>query len=163
MMQIRSTPRERLTIPRPLWRSLLAGLDQRGERRRESGAFLLSQIDRRRVEELVFFDDVDPDCLVGSIALGAAAFSRLWDHCAQAELRVVADAHTHPSSGVALSDVDRANPMIAVAGHTALVVPHYASHPVRRRDLGVHCFLGDAGWTSAFGRDAHRRVKLTRR
>jgi len=157
------TPPERLTIPKPLWRDLLLGLDQRGQGRRESGAFLLAQVDRREVEELVFFDDLDPDCLVGSISLGAPAFSRLWDHCARVGRRVVADVHTHPSSGVGLSRIDRANPMIAVPGHTAIVVPHYASRRVSRRDLGVHRFLGDAGWISAFGRAARQRVHLTRR
>jgi proteasome lid subunit RPN8/RPN11 len=156
-------PPERLTISRPLWRSLIAELETRGDGRREAGAFLLASPDRRVVEDIVYFDDLDPDCLVGSISMSGDAFSLLWDHCEANGQRVIADVHTHPGASVALSPTDRSNPMIATVGHIAIVVPHFAGHRIARRQLGFHCFQGDAGWTSAYGRAARRRVKLTLR
>lgn len=130
---------------------------------RESGAFLLSdrQGANRRVVQAVYFDDLDPDCLVGNIHFkNSSGYSRLWDICEAEGLRVVADVHTHPAQAVTQSSVDRMNPMIARVGHIALIVPHYSMRFVRASDLGVHEYHGNAGWRSLFGRDAARAFKI---
>ena len=129
---------------------------------RESGAFLLAPREEaaRRVMRVVYFDDLDSECLVGGIHIRGAAFSRLWDICAEEELRVIADVHTHPSSWVGQSCTDRANPMIAMEGHLALIVPDYGSRLVHAREVGVHEYRGHRGWTSWFGSSAERMLRI---
>jgi len=156
------TPPERLMISRGKWHALLSELRAKGDGRRESGAFLLAPVGSRRIDEVVFFDDVDPHCLVGSIRLSGDAFSRLADRCRAVDQQVVADVHTHPYDRVDLSSVDRSHPMVALPGHVALVVPRFAAGRIRRREIGFHQYLGEAGWASAFGKAARRRLRLAR-
>ena len=60
-------------------------------------------------------------------------------------LTVVADVHTHPS-GAGQSDSDRAHPIIARAGHLALIVPNLAAAPVTRQALGIYRYGGGGRW-----------------
>lgn len=161
-MRLFASPIERILVRKALWTELLSELAGRGRGERESGAFLLARPGSRRVDEIIYFDDLDPDCLVGSIDLSASAFSRLWDHCALKSRTVIADVHTHPYSNVAQSVIDRDNPTIAVAGHVSLIVPNFAVRELTRRQVGVHLYCGDRGWVSYFGRSAWRRIKLER-
>ena len=150
-----SAPRPLIELSRRQWRSLIKELRRRGERRRESGAFLLGRRDGdRRVVHVVYYDDLDPGCLRGNIHIDGRAFSKLWDVCESRGLSVLADVHTHPGGSVRQSSIDRENPMIACPGHVALIVPHLAARRVRPRNVGVHEFTGDNGWRSSFGRDA---------
>lgn len=132
------------------WLELHAELQRRADGVRESGAFLLARHDhdRRTIAAVIYFDDLDRDALRGGIALGAAAFARLWDRCRDLDLRVAGDVHTHPADWVCQSPIDRANPMIAQPGHVALIVPNLAGGSVSTRDVGVHLYGGDPGWTS---------------
>ena len=152
----------RLTISRRVWRRLVRELAARGRGERESGAFLLARTGRapRRVAATVYFDDLDPAALNGAISIRGAAFARLWDICAERGMRVVGDVHTHPGSGVAQSDIDAANPMVARRGHVAIILPYFARGAPVPADAGVHVYQGDRSWTSAFGEDA---VVLERR
>ena len=147
-----------------LWQELLDELAARGGGVRESGAFLLADTagDRRRVARLVYLDDLDPDSLQGSISFRGTAYGALWRICRRERLTVVADIHTHPGPVVAQSTIDRANPMIATAGHVALIVPEYAQRRVEARDVGVHVYRGEHQWTSSFGRDAARLLYIGR-
>jgi len=149
-----------LRLTTVLWLELLAELERRADGVRESGAFLLARrdSDRRTVAAVIYFDDLDRDALRGGIALGTAAFARLWDRCRDLDLRVVGDVHTHPASWVCQSPIDRANPMIAQARHVALIVPNLAAGVVTTRDVGVHLYGGDRGWTSWC--DGSRQSKL---
>jgi hypothetical protein len=52
--------------------------------------------------------------------------------------------------------------MIAQAGHIALIVPDYATHPIRGEAVGVHLYGGTAGWTSWTGRDAEKHLFIRR-
>lgn len=153
-----------LEVGENLWHETLAELRVRGcVGRRESGAFLLAAQsgESRRVVRAVFFDDLDPDCLVGDIQFrNPLGYSRLWDVCEDENLRVVADVHTHPGRRVTQSNLDRQNPMIAAIGHIALIVPQYATRPVRARDVGVHEYRGEDGWRTSLGRDAARALKI---
>ena len=114
--------RTRLVIGPSLWRELISELGRRGlDGQREAGAFLLGaqQGRERRVVKAVYFDDLDPGCLVGYIHLQGHGYSKLWDICEAEGLHVLSDVHTHPGAQVAQSSIDRENPMIASAGHLA--------------------------------------------
>ena len=155
--------RPRLEIGLDLWQETVQELGRRSlGGRREAGVFLLAHAGERVpiVVRSAYFDDLDAECLVGNIHIRASGFSKLWDLCDAESLRVVADIHTHPSTSVAQSSIDRANPMIAREGHLALIVPHYGTRPVQAREVGVHEYRGDRGWASWFGSRAERVLRI---
>lgn len=162
-MRMPWTPPESLSIGRGLWSETISELARRGEGRRESGAFLLGDAGSRRVQRLIYFDDLDPEALKGHIHLRGFAFSELWRICRESGLDVIADAHTHPGAGVRQSSIDRDNPFIARKGHVALILPRYAAGDPRVRELGFHLYRGERGWVSHLGRAAARRVRVRRR
>jgi proteasome lid subunit RPN8/RPN11 len=141
----------------------MSELARRGDGRRESGAFLLARTERRprHVARIVYFDDLDPDALTGAISIRGAVFARLWDLCAQSQMRVIGDVHTHPGLGVAQSHIDAANPMIARRGHVAIIVPHLAQCRSGPGEVGFHVYQGEHTWTSDFGDAAARRLRRT--
>lgn len=141
-------PQHELSCPLHVWLRLLIGLRRRGGFVRESGAFLLGTEDgpRRRITGFALYDDIDPHALDGGIVrLDGRHFGKLWDMCAAKGLTVVADVHTHPG-GPGQSGSDKANPIIARAGHIALIIPDFASWPIRRRSIGIYRYLGAARW-----------------
>jgi proteasome lid subunit RPN8/RPN11 len=152
----------RLRFTRGVWAELIDELARRGRGERESGAFLLADADgeRRRVVRCVYLDDLDPTCLNGAISFKGTAYGKLWALCRRERLTVVADVHTHPGGGVGQSATDRANPMIAKAGHIAVIVPDFAQSTFQAEDLGVHVYHGDHRWTSWFGRDVTKLVYI---
>jgi proteasome lid subunit RPN8/RPN11 len=142
-------PRHELSCSWWLWRRLLTGLRERGRSTRESGAFLLGSRDgngRRRVVDFLLYDDLDPHALdTGIVRLDGRHFGKLWDLCKARGLTVVADVHTHPS-GAEQSGSDRAHPIIARAGHLALIVPNFAAAPLTRETLGIYRYQGGGRW-----------------
>lgn len=154
-----------LSINADLWRQVLGELRIRGDGHRESGAFLLgTSLDGqpRQVTDAVYYDDLDPESLTGTIAFSGSAYGRLWDECAARGLKVVADVHTHPGSGVRQSGIDRAHPMLAQAGHVALIVPHFAAEIVDASAVGVHEYHGESRWSSYLGAEAAQRLEIRR-
>ncbi len=155
--------RPRIEISLVLWKQTVQELGRRSlGGKREAGVFLLASKDSRarNVVRTAYFDDLDPDCLVGNIHIRAPGFSKLWDLCDAENLRVIADIHTHPGTSVAQSSTDRANPMIAREGHLALIVPHYGVRPVQASEVGVHEYRGENGWTSWFGLRAEHVLRI---
>ena len=152
-------PRHELSCSWWLWRRLLAKLRERGRGARESGAFLLGGKDaagRRRIVDFALYDDVDPHALdSGIVHLDGRHFGKLWDLCRARSLTVVADVHTHPG-GAGQSDSDRAHPIIARAGHLALILPNFAAPPVMRRALGIYRYGGGGRWET-IPHDRHRQ------
>jgi len=124
-----ASPDNRLRISWYKWWRLMRQLRLRGAGIRESGAFLLGSrtVTGGWVTDFVFYDDIDPYALAqGHVHLAGAALNRVWDRCSATGLEVIADVHTHPgSSGQSLSDQN--HPMIAIRGHTALIVPCFES------------------------------------
>lgn len=145
-----------IRIDTETWNELFDELGRRGEGVGESGAFLLGTkaVGPGQVTDIVYFDDLDEQALTGAIHLRAYAFSRLWRLCRERGLSVIADIHTHPSSWVKQSSIDRANPMVARVGHIALIAPDFARGSRNPGDIGVHLYEGDRGWRSHFGSEA---------
>jgi proteasome lid subunit RPN8/RPN11 len=150
-------PDHRLSCASSLWRSGLAELRRRGGGQRESGAFLLgvrngSDADmRRRVMRVVYYDDLDPHCLdTGVVIFQALGFGPLWQLCRETGLSVVADVHTHPGEA-RQSDADRRHPMIATAGHIAIIVPDFAQRLVHGDKLGLYEYVGAHQWRDHSG------------
>jgi len=142
-------PEHCLVCPSGHWREIVAELKRRTEDRHEAGVFLLGveQGGRRHVRAAIFYDDLDPRAYASGVCiLHGDAFAKLWALCRERNLTVVADVHTHPGSG-AQSDSDKANPMVARAGHIAIIVPDFARWPISRRRLGVYEYRGQHAWT----------------
>jgi hypothetical protein len=141
-------PRHKLRCSRALWTKILKELDRRGERRHEAGVFLLGTTanEERIVTDAVFYDEIDPNAYESGVCvLYGDAFSKLWEICRQRRLTVLADAHTH-GGGASQSESDRTNPMVARAGHIALIVPNFARPGVAMRSVGMYEYLGNHEW-----------------
>jgi len=143
------SPRHELSCSWFLWRRLLRKLRERGlDGTRESGAFLLGRRNRGRVRiiDFVLYDDLDPNALnTGIVRFDGRYFAALWDRCKEHDLTVVADVHTHPGNSEQ-SGSDQNHPMISRAGHLALIVPNFASAPVRRHQVGMYRYEGGKRW-----------------
>jgi len=145
-----TTKAVKLQMPHFLWWCLVSDLRRRGRGVRESGAFLLGVPGSISVSEYVCYDDLDPHCLdTGIIRFDGSGYVPLWKLCTEKGLKVLADVHTHPSGWTGQSGTDIANPMIAQAGHIAIIVPHYA----RRSRLGtkganLYLYGGNGRWNT---------------
>lgn len=145
-----SAPEHRLACPASFWRDTVAELERRGRRRHEAGAFLLGveRKQRREVKKAFFYDDLESQAYsTGVCVLHGDAFAKLWSHCREFGLTVVADVHTHPGFGFQ-SDSDRTNPMVARAGHIAIILPNFARWPIRHELMGIYEYLGQHEWTN---------------
>lgn len=151
-------PEHRLSCSSKLWRAGLMELKLRGGGYRESGAFLLGKQygKRRMITGFAFYDDLDPHCLdTGIVMFDGAYYSRLWQLCREKGQEVIADVHTHPGQARQSPD-DRAHPMIAKAGHIALIVPGFAQHTVRMSELGIYEYKGNHCWQNHSGQAASK-------
>lgn len=152
-----------LEVPAQLWAALIQHLRYQGAGVRESGAFLLGhKAERGRVVSKVLpYEQLQADALQDDyVELTAASFAKLWDLCRHEGLSVVADVHTH-RLGSGQSRSDRANPMVALAGHVAFIVPQFAQGNVRLQDLGMYVYEGNHKWAAFSGSDVARLVRLT--
>lgn len=156
-------PASLLEVPASLWAELMAHLRAQGAGVRESGAFLLGRkTDAGRVVlRFVPYEQLQPDAFSNDyVALKADSFAKLWEVCRAAGMTVVADVHTHPL-GPGQSRSDRMNPMVALKGHIALIVPRFAEGNPRPRDLGFYVYQGNHQWASYSGSDVGRLLRLT--
>jgi proteasome lid subunit RPN8/RPN11 len=151
-------------MPRAIYDSLIADLAKSGRGVKEAGAFLLGHADDtgRRVLSYLMYDIVAPESSRNHayVAFTAEEMGRAWEHCYSVGLQVVTDVHTHPM-GPRQSVTDRAHPIVSVAGHVALIVPHFALRRPEPADLGVHVFEGAGQWRSLFRQAAHDSLLLT--
>jgi proteasome lid subunit RPN8/RPN11 len=150
-----------ITIHQKVWEELWAELKHRGRGIRESGAFLLARhAEPTDIADVVYFDDLDPDCLVGGIHFHADGYSKLWDHCDSTSSTVVADVHTHPGNGIGQSKIDRDNPMIDRIGHVAFIFPNFAIGPENFKRTGVYLHEGPNRWKSLHDRDRDQAIRI---
>lgn len=151
----------KLEIPKVLWRDLVERLARSGQGRRESGAFLLGTLQpRRAVSAYILYDEVSASAQHSNyVLLLGEDMSKVWSECERLSIQVVADIHTHPK-GPAQSISDRANPIVSISGHVALIVPNFAVGLVRPEDIGIHEFQGRGCWKSWFGIEAASKLKF---
>lgn len=157
-----SSPVKSLEFGGGLWSALMGDLHHRGQGRRESGAFLLGRVTdtAKVVYDWLTYDELDPQSLKYPIVrLDSSAFAHLWEGCATRQLEVVADIHTHPH-GPAQSRSDRAYPMIALAGHIALIAPNFARGPVMPKNISFNVYQGEGRWHSYYRSDAAALIKI---
>lgn len=134
----------------PRWWRLVRQLRRRGFGRRESGAFLLGRRNAAGglITEFVFYDDIDPGALAkGYVHLAGTALNKVWDRCTETGLEVLADVHTHPGSSEQ-SQSDQEYPMIAIRGHTALIIPNFARSALNLTGVGVYRHRGAGRWVT---------------
>ncbi len=142
-------PEHKLSCSSHLWRTIVRELERRGGHRHESGVFLLGveRGPRREVKDVVYYDQLDKHAYDSGVCmLHGDAFAKLWGICRERGLSVVADVHTHPGAA-RQSDSDKTNPMIATAGHIAVIVPDFARRADVREGLGVYEYLGRHRWS----------------
>lgn len=140
--------RPKLICSAALWTYGLNELHRRTGERRESGAFLLGTEDNsvRTIRQFLFYDDVDPTCFSrGIVEFNGGRFGEVWKICRDSKMTVVADVHVHPG-GYAQSHSDQHNPMIAEAGHIALIIPNFSRHEYRPGNIGIYEYLGARQW-----------------
>jgi hypothetical protein len=145
-----ASPAKHITMTWIAWWKMFRQLSRRGRSKRESGAFLLGvDCDETAiVKECVYYDDIDPTALdKGYVHLSGAALTKVWDRCAETGFQVLADVHTHPL-GAGQSESDQAYPMIAIPGHTALIIPNFARSATFLRGIGVYRHLGAKRWVT---------------
>lgn len=152
-----------LEAPAPLWSELVAHLCIQGAGIRESGAFLLGhKTDNGRVATRYLpYEWLQADALHDDyVSLTASSFAKLWELCRTEKVSVVAAVHTH-RLGAGQSRSDRANPMVALVGHIAFIVPRFAQGRVLLQDLGMYVYQGNHNWMPYVGSDIIRLVRLT--
>jgi proteasome lid subunit RPN8/RPN11 len=143
-----AAPDHRIVCNRRRWRAIIRELERRGRHEHEAGAFLLGPDNPafREVTDVIYYDELDADAYsTGECVLHGNAFARLWAACRRRKLTVVADIHTH-GGDAHQSDSDRTNPMVARAGHIAIIVPDCAAWPIARNRLGIYEYRGQHEW-----------------
>ena len=86
----------RLICSARVWNQGVDELQRRAGGRRESGAFLLGRDlgTVRRIEQFMFYDDVDPNCFVhGIVEFDGSRFGAVWKKCRECKQTVLADVH----------------------------------------------------------------------
>lgn len=145
------------------WSELIEHLRIQGAGIRESGAFLLGHKTEanRVITRYLPYERLQADALHDDyVSLTAASFAKLWDLCRAEKLSVVADVHTH-RMGAGQSRSDRANPMVALVGHIAFIVPRFAQGQIQLQDLGMYVYQGNHKWMTYSGSDIGHLVHLT--
>lgn len=158
-----TTPAPLLEVHAVLWDRLITHLRWQGGGVRESGAFLLGRKDtsKRVITHILPYEELQADALHDDyVALNALSFAKLWDLCRELGLNVVADVHTH-RFGAGQSPSDRSNPMVALAGHIALIVPRFAQGAVRVHDVNMYVYEGSHRWQAFTGSDVEARLRVT--
>jgi hypothetical protein len=147
----------RLVATSAIWRAGAAELHRRTGSVRESGAFLLGSPIRggHRIEQFLFYDDIDPTCFRrGIVEFDGRKLGLVWERCRTMGKTVVADVHVHPG-GYGQSESDRHNPIIAAAGHIALILPNFAArHPLPGR-IGMYEYAGGRQWRDHSRKGGH--------
>jgi proteasome lid subunit RPN8/RPN11 len=137
-----------------LWRDTWYGLQRRSAGERETACVWLGirAGDAEDAREIVFLDD-----LPGTIGrrlqhrTSRVAVNMMLERARALGMEIVGDIHTHPSTWVDLSEVDRAHPIEYRVDLLALVLPSFAAGAPDVTVSGVHSYAGDGEWTSFEG------------
>ncbi len=137
-----------LTCSTSVWHAGCEELKRRCGGYREGGAFLLGREDgaTRQILEFLYYDDIDETCFTnGIVEFDGRKLGRVWKYCRERSLKVVADVHVHPG-GYQQSSSDQSNPIIAEAGHFALILPNFATGRPLPGAVGIYEYLGNRRW-----------------
>lgn len=143
-----------------VWTALMEDMRERGQGRRESGAFLLAgaAAEKHVITSWLPYDELAPESLAYAyVRLEPEAFTRLWAYCADKQVKVVADIHTHPK-GPGQSPSDKKHPMVAFAGHVALIAPWFAQRSPTPHDVSLNVYQGGGKWLNYFREEAAARI-----
>jgi len=158
-------PPTTIRVPITLWANVIFAMRRRSQGHAESGVFLLGSQKGTigKVTQYVCFDDLDPNAYQnGGIAFHANGLAALWERCRTKDVQVLADVHTHPTSDVRQSHIDRRHPMIPIVGHTALIVPNFARTAWwTLRGIGTYEYLGNLNWRTHEPSGPSRRLNLS--
>lgn len=139
----------RLIVPRSLWTRTLAMLERYSAGERESAAVLLGSRSSSGLQhacEVVGYHDLGPtEATAVSLHLSEAGKHQLYRITEQRGLSLLAALHTHPSTWVGLSAVDRANRLSSRRGFWSIVVPNFAQPPWDLDAMGFH-IRDDSDW-----------------
>jgi proteasome lid subunit RPN8/RPN11 len=143
-----STAVNRIVFGRTTWAALIRELRRRGDAQKESGAFLLARPGSPLVVRAAYYDDLDPTSLdSGYIQFDGSGYVPLSGICEESGLRIIGDVHTHPGSWTGQSQVDRDHPMMARAGHIALIVPYFArKNRFTLKGVSAYLYQGNGQW-----------------
>ena len=84
-----------------------------------------------------------------------SGYGPLWQLCRETGLTVVADVHVH--GGIARqSHADRDNPMIALPGHIAIILPDFAGRIFWQPEIGIYEYEGQHRWQDWSGKRARQ-------
>jgi hypothetical protein len=125
---------------------------------------ILRALDTTQVDPVcavAYYRDLDPESLTGGITFHAIGYTRLSELCRRKGLSVVADIHLHPGDGTRQSSTDADHPMVARAGHLALIAPRLGTDVTTPDELGAHVMTAP-GWTSYFSSDVAQVFKVRR-
>jgi len=154
---------ERLEVPNSLWLQTWRLLSQMGQGESESACVWGGTLRHGRL------------CVVKAYPIGAAhgairgcqshrmstqGVAELLAELRKDGLRIVADVHTHPSSWVGLSEVDKAHPIEFRRGLICIVLPDYATTPPSLESIGLHIYLGEGRWLESSQAETAVRVVL---
>jgi hypothetical protein len=131
-----------------LWKEGLEELRKRTQGVHESGAFLLGYKEgsRRRITRFAYYNDLDPRSLdTGIVVFDGSGYGPLWQLCRETGLTVIADVHVH-GGAARQSSADRDNPMIALAGHVAIILPNFANRIFWQSEIGLYQYEGQHRW-----------------
>ena len=137
-----------IKIPFFLWVKLNKELRAHSSNIRESGAFLLSNLNSSKVCLYILYHELDPDSSnQGFIHFKSEGYTRLWEICKRKRLKVIADVHTHPGRNINQSELDMKHPMIFLKNHVALIIPFFARKKILTlSSVGIYEYLGDFNW-----------------
>jgi hypothetical protein len=151
-----------MTISFYMWFFLVYGLRKRGQKKRESGAFLIAKNGSTKVTKIVFYDELDPNVFnSGIIDFNGLGHIKLNSILESEKAEVVADIHTHPfGCSTRQSDSDKKHPMSRIKGHTAFIAPNYATDIfLLPRDCSAYKYEGSFQWQTLV--DNNFPLKLT--
>jgi hypothetical protein len=151
-----------LDLSARLWSGLIYHLRNASAGIQESGAFIVGSIvaGERRGMDFIPYEMLERGALNEDfVQLSSEAFSKLWAMCDNRGVEIVGDIHSH-RFGVQQSRSDRTNPMLALPGHVAIIVPEFAQRQVALEDVGVYVYQGAHRWVSHYGADVHQVLRL---
>jgi hypothetical protein len=151
IMKVGPNKNKKIVISEKLWIDTWLGLRARGQGRVESAAIWGGKRDDTTevVEAIYFLDDyADSVQFPGYHQVSTKSLATLFERLRQERRLIIGDVHTHPTSWVGLSKLDKEHPIEFRCGLYAIVLPSFALPSPSLSLAGVHVYEGDGQWRS---------------